>query len=495
MSSRPSTNSSRTNTAKHGRVRPGDRLEPAPDFNKASFQFAKIPYIEIQDDLSRLLQRNVTLEELKAPSSELIREVLTPYISEVFNKKPEDLTQPPFGIVDQLEYPELYDEAFLTQVIFLRYAQQLLSLASFDQFGLRDFFAPEKVRFHFQLSALVNFTRFRVMRLASHEDFAQQSEEKMERERNLLEEKAKLEQSIHKVKNERERERPKHEEIQEQISEKGLLLGTHHKQQHEITEKTNQNKQLLKTLIEEHQRLRRTLATDCSVVAKMEEKVVSSPAKVKAELDTLAEKLEAETEYVDSVHHRNLMLSSRYESSSKLITKAEHSKLTLDDIIDKVHSDENKIANVDRMKSKRQEVVTQNRAYEEMRVQLEKENVSLHSRLCRIVEQKNDMVGSKTDLDVKRADFKRVYQINLERKTEAHAEKQAIIDQRQKEIEDLVREEEKEIEDIKRKHQLLLERRVEFGKDMREVFDIFIESANSDKKSIDKLMATWKLTR
>jgi kinetochore protein Nuf2 len=79
------------------------------------------------------------------------------------------------GVVDEevaaetLDYPELYAEA-IPNLAFFRSMQQLLDGVGVDDFCLKDIFKPEYGRTRRNLSALINFAKFREEKLIEYED-------------------------------------------------------------------------------------------------------------------------------------------------------------------------------------------------------------------------------------------------------------------------------------------------------------------------------------
>ena len=82
-----------------------------------------------------------------------------------------------------MDYPELYDEA-IPNLAFIRAMQDLARGAGLEDFSLKDVFKPEYGRTRRNLSAIINFAKFREERLIEYEEALA---EKDEEERKYLE--------------------------------------------------------------------------------------------------------------------------------------------------------------------------------------------------------------------------------------------------------------------------------------------------------------------
>jgi len=75
-----------------------------------------------------------------------------------------------------LDEPELYMEA-IPNLAFIRAMQDLAKAVGIDDFGLKDIFKPEYGRTRRNLSAIINFAKFREERLMQYEDAMAEQEE------------------------------------------------------------------------------------------------------------------------------------------------------------------------------------------------------------------------------------------------------------------------------------------------------------------------------
>lgn len=298
------------------RGRPGERLEPAPE-PKSAFQFPRMPFSEIQDDMNmNNFDCPISKEEFRAPAPADIRRVTDFFISEIYWKRPEDFAQPSFGCLDQVEFPELYEDA-IPQFNYLRQCQKMFEAAQFEEFGIRDLHAPEKNRFHWELSALINLHKFRQTRLAMIEEVVGNFDEMAEREQRNNDERIQLERDISVIEEARAKDEPEVESLREHVAELGIKLGSLHKQQIELTDRTRDAKTLLTKRTEHAAAVKVKRMSEMEDVDRYRMRVVSSPDRVKAEMEEMAENLATEKQNVNSMERRTRTLRMRTDAIGK----------------------------------------------------------------------------------------------------------------------------------------------------------------------------------
>eukprot|EP00966_Prymnesium_polylepis_P246852 5708756-Prymnesium_polylepis.1 len=77
--------------------------------------------------------------------------------------------------MSELEFPELHDESVSTMA-FLRACQRLLSTCGISDFTLTDLTKPEYKRLRRNISAVINFAKFREERLTRYVEFTQETD-------------------------------------------------------------------------------------------------------------------------------------------------------------------------------------------------------------------------------------------------------------------------------------------------------------------------------
>lgn len=128
------------------------------------------PTLDAESITQCLAELNITMDpqELQKPSSEKVRliyEVLLEFLTGVSK---EDLEQPNLEAQDALEYPDLHFDS-IPEVAFVKALSKLMHNVGVHDFNLKlDLYIPTSQRIIRNLSAIINFAKFREDRLAQY---------------------------------------------------------------------------------------------------------------------------------------------------------------------------------------------------------------------------------------------------------------------------------------------------------------------------------------
>lgn len=265
-------------------------------------------------------------EQLRKPTAEGIRAVFEQFLEMIVGTSREELSQPVFGAADVFSYPELHEES-VAVLSFHRGMHKLFNAAGIPDFCISDYAKPEFPRLRRLLSGLINLTKFREERLLHFQNLNNNSDALVERKNALEQEVASYQAQIeaHNVKV--EAEAPKVQQLEEEnVSLANELQGLHQRQaslQAEIrTLKTQGN-----DLSERSASLKVKALHEEQEVAKHQSLVVSSPERVRKEIEEQQDQLEYDREQVASMERRTRELQSRV--SGLETTEAEVKKVVL----------------------------------------------------------------------------------------------------------------------------------------------------------------------
>lgn len=488
-SARASNNARHSNTSKTW-SRPGDRLGPGEDLANASFYFAKLPLGEIQEDLTEFLQRPITLDILKNPTPEVVRELIGLFIAHVYNKQSEDLNQPAFGILDQIEHNELCDDHTVSELSFMRSARKLFSECMFENFGLRDLQSPERSRFQWQLSALLNYTRFRQTRQTLYDERTANDDEEIAKEARLSEAKAQSQSKISEVETARKNEEPELEALKTRINEEGLALAAQHQKQQSLTEKTHARKELLAQLHDELSTKQLSLRSEKADVARMQSKVVASPDRMRAEIENMTARLESEEEHTESVRYRNKMLIDREGGLKDVLNAMETLHNVNKDSVEKMNDVLNVKADMNRYGTKKTEHKEQMISYKGTKDQFERQIASMENRISRIDEQKEGVVNRKSDTDMKQVEDEKHFRVRFEESCRIRDEQTASIANIRKDIVAACHSHFDEMSSARKRQHQVFERLQEYEKDVTETIDVYLTEYESTKKRTGSLITS-----
>lgn len=142
-----------------------------------SFNFPLLSCNEIVLCLHEIGITSATEDDLNNPdkSKEQIRRMFEHLAEIVTGTSREEMTQPAFSGLSQLNYPELHEDS-IPQINSFRACQKMMEVCSIADFSLKDFMAPTAKRVRRQLSGIINFAKFRMERLGLLHDLTTQRE-------------------------------------------------------------------------------------------------------------------------------------------------------------------------------------------------------------------------------------------------------------------------------------------------------------------------------
>ena len=126
------------------------------------------PLLKVEDILHFLKSVSITINvaDLKTPNASIVRRMLELFVEDIMGISKEELQTPQFVGLENLEYPELHEES-IPELGFFRAVVKMMMACGVLDFSIVDLVDPEGKRFRKQLSALINFTRFRNERMGA----------------------------------------------------------------------------------------------------------------------------------------------------------------------------------------------------------------------------------------------------------------------------------------------------------------------------------------
>jgi hypothetical protein len=122
----------------------------------------------------REMQIPVSEEEIKKGDVMAVRKIFEVFIENIMGTTKEEMSQPAFSGLSALNYPELHEES-IPELTFFRTSSKLMNACGVYDFCLKDILTPTPKRLRRQLSAMINFAKFREERLAAFSDLSNQA--------------------------------------------------------------------------------------------------------------------------------------------------------------------------------------------------------------------------------------------------------------------------------------------------------------------------------
>lgn len=257
-----------------------------------SFSFPLLTADEILLCLKEL-QVPLQAKDLEKPSAATVRAVYETLCETCIGVSREELNTPVDDALAGLEFPELHEES-IPQLTFFRFVQRLLAAAGVRDTNMLDVTKPDAKRFRRNLSAVINFAKFREERLVNFNDMSSSTEALLDQKAALEEHGAAIKDKIEDILAARAAEEPVVEKLKQECRGLEADLKQSNKQQSSLKHETKQLKAKISELKDYVATLRfekLNLGQECE---RMQGNVVRSPARLKTELSQQKDALEAE---------------------------------------------------------------------------------------------------------------------------------------------------------------------------------------------------------
>lgn len=270
---------------------PSDAAKGSRDGNYSSFPVVKV------DELIGVLQEmglSILPDDVLKPQGHVAHRVFVAFLECLSGTTQEMMDGRRQEAVSAVDYKELYEDG-LQMLMFFREVKDMMNAATLYDFTLQDITRPNPKRFRRQMSALVNFYRFRSDRIVEFEELVTGSED-LETKRNELEDDIDRQRSeLARFKAERELDEPKVKEFQRlNATITDDLLAARNKQKQTIDE-LDELKKRKDSLAIKHAELAQEKFQIYEKITYLEARVVSSPSKMKNSVRDLAEQLDKDT--------------------------------------------------------------------------------------------------------------------------------------------------------------------------------------------------------
>ena len=250
---------------------------------KTTYSFPILTNDEIRSCLKEL-KIELSERDLLRPTHESLRHVYESAYELFFNVNlDEDETfQPDPEIAEEvgMEFPELYEDA-IPNVLFLSRLQELMLKIGVEDFSFKDVWKPEYTRTRRNMSALINFAKFREEQLIEFADIINECAEEEEKLREAKREHERLRAEVEQAEKRKATEEYREEDeeelrqlerenrvLEEEIAEQERVLARQEREIAEEEEHAMREREQLEKLEEE---LAKAEKTNKELKEKMEE--------------------------------------------------------------------------------------------------------------------------------------------------------------------------------------------------------------------------------
>jgi len=281
-----------------------------------SFSFPMLSSEEILACMNEL-QISMEPQDLEKPSARSVRHVYEALCEVCIGVTKEEINNGiTYGegtnLMEELgvEFPDLHEDS-VPQLRFFRAVSKLMSASGVHDTRLWDVVKPEAKRFKRNMSAVINFAKFREERLMKFQELSQRTEELFEARDRAEAENNNIEKEINRLKLEREKEKPQIEQLERDCNGLEEDINEFNKQQSvlkyevgNLKEKRNELRDQLASI--EFQKLNTRQESE-----RIQKNIVKSPERIKRELKTQQRQLEKEKEENVAIENNLIQLQKK----------------------------------------------------------------------------------------------------------------------------------------------------------------------------------------
>jgi kinetochore protein Nuf2 len=327
----------------------------APIDEKMTYGFPILKMSEIVQCL-HALEFKVTQNQLADIENhkEVYKDILESLAEMCVGVTREEMAQPAFAGLQQLENPQLHEESVPNMNSF-RAVGNMMKVCGINDFSIRDFLNPNAKRLKKQLSGIVNFIRYREEQENTVMPLAEERNKNMERLAKLRVENESFASKIAELREATKAEAGLMAEKEEEIVALEDTIKSRNELQvelrNEITELKELNGQLKTSIVSRTAQVEEALNTK----KKLQSQIVSSPARFKksiADAEWTLKTEENDSKQAEKKVHEYIQWRQVTDETSKKVTSALHA---INDVRAEVEKQGTYKTQVDHAKVQRQE--------------------------------------------------------------------------------------------------------------------------------------------
>lgn len=258
-----------------------------------SFSFPMLGNDEILLCMNEL-QISLEISDLEKPSARSIKPVYEALCEACIGVTKEEMV---CSFDDQvrasLEFPELHEES-IPNLAYFRAVSRLMSAAGVHDSRIWDIVKPDPSRFKRNMSAVINFAKFREERLQNFTELSNKTEVLIEEREKIEDENAVIEDKIQDIEEERQREIPQIKRLEKDCKDLESEISASNKEQAMLKYQANNLKQTGNVLRDQLANLQFQRLNMVQETEQIQSKIVQSPVRLKRELSTQQRQLEVQ---------------------------------------------------------------------------------------------------------------------------------------------------------------------------------------------------------
>ncbi|KAK9843984.1 hypothetical protein WJX81_001035 [Elliptochloris bilobata] len=254
---------------------------------------------------------------LAKPTPELVRPVYESVVTTLVGVTREELQQPVFTAIDALEFPELHDES-IPFMAFLKQLTKLMAAAGVRDFTMQDICKPDSTRLRRNLSAVINFAKFREEKLGPFTELQEGAEALLEQSAALEQQQRRLAAELKQLQEERAAQQPEAAAVEAEASELYAENQALNRQQTALNAEVRTLKGAANAAADEAASAKFRLQTARQAASELRELIVESPEKLQARLRETAGAVERERARLADAERHSRDLQTRLDAIAKV---------------------------------------------------------------------------------------------------------------------------------------------------------------------------------
>jgi len=443
-----------------------------------------MPVSEILDDMR---QFDFPIEScvLKTPKTAEVMEIFSFLLHELYGDAIQHKLKPvDDNSVEGSTDPELYDMEITSTFHLHRAIRDMFEDACYVDFNLYDITQPDSKRFRYQISALLNFAKYRRSRLEILDELAAGESETSNRHHELIQGNEKLSAEIGNIEQSRRDEEPLVEEHKKAVAELNLQLKHLNEERLALTKDTQSVKDNHKNLKDKLSHLEESITRSRLEVSSNKQFIVTSPQRALAEILELEDQL---TRVKDSVKDSSKSRTRYEKQDGDLRKKLEPLRL----YAEKAEKVAEKFNGSKSLKEKASAAVARERRaaslVREVEVSLASEQRAVDAisarreRLAQTREEHNSLEEKEEELWAKEEEELRAQELDASHKRD---ESTAFVEMAAQQTVEAAEGYDQEMERVNETHQLLVQAMQEQEEQIRETMAMF---ELDGKQAVDEL--------
>eukprot|EP01086_Lenisia_limosa_P016348 TRINITY_DN6067_c0_g1_i1.p1 TRINITY_DN6067_c0_g1~~TRINITY_DN6067_c0_g1_i1.p1 ORF type:complete len:388 (-),score=87.78 TRINITY_DN6067_c0_g1_i1:46-1209(-) len=229
----------------------------------------------------------------------------------------EELQQPSFAVMEMLQFPELHEES-IAELAFHKHLINLLQTCGVHDFTLNDIYKPVASKTRRNLSAVINFAKFREERLFHYEELCNQTAAFGTAQQEADARNAEIKLKLRKLREEVESSRPLISNLKEEASKLEDKLADLNRTQASTHAEIKSSKASLKEMADQLSAVKFQILSAHQDSTRLEGQIVKSPRKLTQALVELNREINELKESNSEGEARLIDLSERIEGLTAL---------------------------------------------------------------------------------------------------------------------------------------------------------------------------------